>query len=377
MGNIAKVTLPTDSMNLVWNNIKPSILEFMEKMRAKRLEREFNTLVLKRKGLAMRALQTFKNSRIADDEIMPEGPDYCNFEPIKELLHRPVNEEITVDSFNAITPDLPALIDSWRDSIRKSMVKLVQGEYIKIAEREALIAAERSRYDGWYDPEDPPPLRRPVKPKPLSDEDAEHRLTLATTVFICLTCSKSQIIDNTSYSWDPWENEEGFGGLGGEDMTYESSNDFDDDYFGKTTNLLFFPQAVGHPCLARCEGHFTPEKDPSVSLRESRSGWGAWIDEAENRAPWRVRRMFINEDSCKIASAFIKLAGQDPMTTTVDEMDKADVRFACGVCARFPPGGFGRVARDSSKPSVAPLLSWRAAVCHLVFYPLFSYSCYS
>jgi len=110
----------------IWKNIMPGILEFMEEMREKRFKREFAALVNERKRSALIVLRTFKNARLPETEIMPQGPDFCHFPAISEVLNQAADVEVDVSSFDDVIPLLPELITEWRDSIKQKMMQVIK-----------------------------------------------------------------------------------------------------------------------------------------------------------------------------------------------------------------------------------------------------------
>jgi len=271
----------------------------MQEKRQERLEREFRLLCIERKEIAMKVLRTFKISQIPSGEIMPEGPDFCNFQPIIDVLNRPREEEITESSFDAVVPLLPGLIARWREDIRKSLVTLIQKSHLQRFYQLPI-------YAGHLDDSN-------QRPPPLSDEDAAQTLNLATTVFECL-----------------------------EDRNH---------------NTLFYPQVLGHTCLTRTKNRW-PAIDDSLTR-----GVRRLVDHAvtlpnisnydidcygitQYRCVWGAR-LILSDHARSVAEDLVRLAGLDPTTATVEDMDQLGLRFVCRTCAN---------------DCIASLFTWRAAV---------------
>ncbi|KAF9535715.1 hypothetical protein CPB83DRAFT_842210 [Crepidotus variabilis] len=145
------VDRPQRLTSKIWVNIKPGVLKFMEEMRQKRLKREFNLVLFERKTIAMDILIEYKKANPDDNTFMPSPADFCDIPICREILHQPVEVEVNRESFGDIIPRLATIMDEWRGSIRKELVKRVQ-DFQK-------------------------------------DKDTTQALELATTVFICLECN--------------------------------------------------------------------------------------------------------------------------------------------------------------------------------------------
>jgi len=97
----------------------------MEDMRTLRLEKELEQVVLRRKRPAVEFLKAFKKSKLHGDQLMPDCPDFCNFEPVKEVLCQPVGVDVDVSSFKFLLPQLPSALARWREELRESLVSLL------------------------------------------------------------------------------------------------------------------------------------------------------------------------------------------------------------------------------------------------------------
>jgi len=112
---------------LVWSHIKEPILEYMTLMRQSRLQRELNALILIRKGVAIEVLRALKKARFLEgNQVMPEPPDFCDFEPVKEIINRPADVDLVSSTFDPILPLLPGIISSWRNKMDGAMADVVK-----------------------------------------------------------------------------------------------------------------------------------------------------------------------------------------------------------------------------------------------------------
>ncbi|KAF8807884.1 hypothetical protein BYT27DRAFT_7099840 [Phlegmacium glaucopus] len=363
--DIAGITMPDSLANhklvdrpqllteRIWTNIKQGILEFMAEMRDKRLKREFAALVDRRKQSALTVLRTFKNARLPETEIMPQGPDFCHFSVISEVLNQAVNVEVDVSSFNDIIPLLPELVSEWRESTKRKMIQVVKlqnsirrpcahkylfneiDEYTD--ETDEYMSDETDEYtdemDEYMDEDKAPPVGPNLH---LTDEELSQKLTLASTVFTC-KCGGSY----NDY-FQPFY-----------DFSDDDDDDDDDDGCWSTRKILFYPQVMGHNCLVRVSKwfpwQFSSTTDPSRLLEHRRS----------ERKQWDSSGLSLHPSAGRTAQHIIRLAGLDPDLATSHEMDQSDVRFRCSACA-------SRVAperdTDNDNDAIFRLFDWRGAV---------------
>ena len=312
----------------------------MEEMREKRLKREFAALVNRRKRSALTVLRTFKNARLPDTEVMPQGPDFCHFSVISEVLNRKADVEVNVSSFDDIIPPLPELITEWRDNIKRKMMQVVK-EQQNITSRgnsylDPMFARDEYEYEA--------PLAGPNSH--LTDEELSRKLTLASTVFTC----------NCSSSYDDYPS------------FYDSD---DEDDFAAVTKILFYPQVMGHSCLTRVSKiflwDFSFTSDPSCRLESSSS----------ERKQWDSSGLSVLTTAGRTARHIIQLAGLDPDLATSAEMDQLKTRFRCCACGMMVPPASEKDDDDDcydndnevyDYDSVFPVFDWRGAVSRFIQY---------
>jgi len=306
------------STTSVWRNIKDGILEYMEDMHAKRLKREYEATTLRRREPASEFLQAFKKSKLHEGQIMPEGPDFCNLDIVKEILLQPVDVVVNTNSFDAILPILPSALTQWREGLHCDMLEL-----IKRHDRTQQMVYLECSDDGTYYDALAPALR-------LSEQEYARELELATTVFRCNSCT-----------WTP--------------LLY--SLDYEDDDYSRVNTLLFYPQVLGHRCLTRESlGYWDSLHDNDYTRRLSN-------EQFMSRTCWGRKGLAVDSPASKVAKKFVQMAGLDPLTATVHDMDCLDLRFSCLICIKSPTKSKpARVVLDNSG-AVVPLLTWRAAVC--------------
>jgi hypothetical protein len=88
----------------VWKNIKAPLIEYMEQMKTKRLDR-------KRKAIAINVLRAYKISSLPwTEDFMPEPVDFCTLPEIKAVLGLPNDPEVDESTFSDILPKFPEML---------------------------------------------------------------------------------------------------------------------------------------------------------------------------------------------------------------------------------------------------------------------------
>ena len=307
----------------------------MEEMHDKRIKREFAVLVNRRKRSALIVLRTFKNAQLPETEVMPQGPDFCHFSAVSEVLNRTADVDVDVSSFNDIISLLPELVMEWRESIKRRMIQVIK-MYRPSRELNYLDFDLDFMLDicGYMDDE---PLIGPKSQ--LTDEELSQKLTLASTVFTC-NCN------------DGCNNYPGF---------YDS-----DDEDESTSKILFYPQVMGHNCLSRVSKmyswEFSATDDPSCLLESYRS----------ERKQWDSSSLSLHRTAGATARHIIQLAGLDPDLATSHQMDQLKIRFACNACpSRVSPESEEEEEEeedDDDDNHAFPVFGWRGAVSRCYYY---------
>ncbi|CAA7265863.1 unnamed protein product [Cyclocybe aegerita] len=317
----------------IWINIRNELVEYMKQIRVKRLQREFEALVLKRKGFAVQFLRLYRNRSFNEDDVIPDGVDFCNFEPVQELCRRPVDVEVNLDSFAAILPLLPDLIHGWREKADESLAALLKRS-----------VPPTRKVLSWVDEDNELCSRVEWKPNPydgMTNAQVLEKLKLATTAFTCNICT----IRRRYY-----------------DAIFEPWYDSDDSDEVSNSQMFFYPQVISHACLTRDESvvdwigwEFYETLDPSLSLKGGLS----------KRCSWSSSRLSLDVQAGNIMAEILQLAELDPATATPHDMDKLDLRFACLRCSKDADEG-EPYQDDSYERDMTnmPLMKWRQAVKH-------------
>ncbi|SJL04009.1 uncharacterized protein ARMOST_07366 [Armillaria ostoyae] len=151
-----------------WSNISRDIIEFMEKMRSKRLDREHIALINSRKAIAASLLRTYKlsSSGMPYTNILPTIVDFYNFGPVKDLLELPDQFIVDEPRFAPVIPQIDAFCQTWRERIHGELIQIAghpdpsslqtmvqKAAFLKLAR----ILAHRCSVTEWDPHEDDPP----------------------------------------------------------------------------------------------------------------------------------------------------------------------------------------------------------------------------
>jgi hypothetical protein len=131
----------------VWKNIMPKLVDFMEDIKAKRLQRERLAAVNKRCQTMATILNNYLLTRPLT-EVIPCIADVCEMKEIKSIIEdTPIEVEVTAKNFTTIVTELPRLIDEWRISKSRELIAMMEAEahaLIKIEETDLAAQVDLS-----------------------------------------------------------------------------------------------------------------------------------------------------------------------------------------------------------------------------------------
>src|SRR6202041_900078 len=108
----------------VWNNIKASMIGFMEEVRTKRLERERIDCIIKRQDILVPLLEAYRQTR-TPEEVVPRNGDIMCMAPLDVVLESDRNSEVTAESFTDALAQLPELCIKWREDTDNFLLSLL------------------------------------------------------------------------------------------------------------------------------------------------------------------------------------------------------------------------------------------------------------
>ncbi|KAF7337462.1 hypothetical protein MSAN_02219200 [Mycena sanguinolenta] len=230
----------------------------------------------------VRLFQQYKNSRLPYNELMPGPLDLCNFSKVKAILAS--DAQIDETTFSTIVPTFDNFVEKWRNYKLLQLLYHVRRVEDKELRRAFLIG---------YDEEDKGNTFDFKSLKPLQDTIPD---VMSSLVFVCDNCTPPISI---------WTSE------------VSEPNYFD----RQVAEPLYYPEVLDHPCLARNLSH-RPQTESADTLKH--------LDHYDrDRGRWNCRILTVEKSLGRIFEAIVKLAGQNPGSTTAAAMDKLDMWFAC------------------------------------------------
>ncbi len=261
---------------LVWNNIQDEMVEFMERVRARRMEREHAVVVYSRKRVAANVLRSWlkQPNRARPTKLYPSLADFCSFKEVHAILDQPNDVVVNPNSFAAVFPHIGELAETWREGVFKQLGKVITG-------------------------------------KDLHPDAALQEAELARNVLICARCSSVP---------DP------------EDRRH--SNKWRKHGWAIKATPLFYPESLTHKCCS--SGHLWDYNKgirmPVDDAMRLASINDLYRSDNFGRREWKADVLGKQEVLTTIVHRVIRLAGLDPKTATVDDMDNRNRLFECKWC---------------------------------------------
>ncbi|EPQ51013.1 hypothetical protein GLOTRDRAFT_133339 [Gloeophyllum trabeum ATCC 11539] len=104
-----------DLTDRMWANMRDQMVEFMEKMKARCLARDWRANILpKRLPLLRKVLKEYYLSQ-GENDILPSMADFCFMKEFLDVIDAPKDVEVTEASFSDVVARLPELSDVWRE----------------------------------------------------------------------------------------------------------------------------------------------------------------------------------------------------------------------------------------------------------------------
>ncbi|KAJ7170225.1 hypothetical protein C8R46DRAFT_1191279, partial [Mycena filopes] len=279
--NLAKQPVPLTAR--IWKRIKPQIVAQMERVQERARHRKEKIEFEGSKMYALAVWRRFQKSRYLNSQEIPSNLHEMSAVVQNILKTRPASAEFdaesSVDQGEVL---LNGLFDEWRNYLQNHLL------------------SHMSHPSSMFN--------RPSSTINDSGRDSGlRRLALATSVFTC-ECSQPEVI------------------------TVDHNGQWGVNTFA--IKPLFYPQVLGHICLARAPTMMRHAMTTLAVLLEAfafsyRSPGGPHF--------WDCSRVVLNLELGDIVLRLVQAAGLDPGTTTVQDMDDLDVYFACMSCAVQDP----------------------------------------
>jgi hypothetical protein len=295
--------LPDAKHAPVWANIRGTMIEYMEKMKADRLARELKQLHTQRRSDAVKLLRAYKAECVPFTDVMPEPLDFYAFGLIKEIINQPPDITVDSQSFSHLMPELDGMVEEWRRTI---LAKFIEEVKVGIVNCSVMLDDNPLDLDN------------------VSDESILQRIRLACTVFSCIPCKATRRFDDDHPRLD---------------FLSDSSSDLP-IWRPLRTRPLWFPRVLGHRCLTKQRRRGSTDSTTRLYMLGC------------HRQRWSCDSTIeLDQEACEAAVAIVEACWMDPSIATVDDMDQLDERLECLTC--LVPGVEDQFHR---------IFGWRSAV---------------
>ncbi|PPQ99540.1 hypothetical protein CVT24_005330 [Panaeolus cyanescens] len=337
------VNKPQRLTERIWSNIKSEVIAYMEKMREKRLNRERAALIVQRKEMAAEAWCTYKASHVHDRQLLPNPVELCAFQPVADIINQDSDSNVTSESFQSLFPQFDEFASQWRRSVHTLFYEQLKKPIA--VDDDFDVGYYDDDYGGWSDDFDDwtfgsRKVRTEASPVAhMSNQEIEHHVALARTVFSCTKCDKKARSDDWTSSWFP----------------------IFSDGISNRHNPLFYPQVLGHDC---CDSRFrgwTDEEEDFFNMYTSSAP--RFLPLLQN---WSPECLVIDADMSNLARCMLSIVdGIDPLTVSVKDMDNLNIRFTClqTGCVQKPSQPVGSQITDVDS-RLGPSFDWRGAISH-------------
>ncbi|EPQ54501.1 hypothetical protein GLOTRDRAFT_139079 [Gloeophyllum trabeum ATCC 11539] len=261
----------------VWQNIKDTMIEYMEQMKEHRLRVQQATYVRENKEQAMKMYRIWRETLPASElELgIPSVLDFCHFKPIRDLWEdtNEVKEDIEFWAQIADRGRMTKFVEDWRNKAKDELLPKLMGGI---------------------------PFRC-----------TQAQLELAVAVFRCTEVPhvhfKKQYHCNMAAKGSGWPKED-------------------------EQDRIWYPQMLHHKCntVTGVGLRELPavKDDPLLVLGDGEYGYTC----GAKRQTWSCKKLVFDEKASKVVVNILVACGMDPRTTTVAELDKEDPRLVCLKC---------------------------------------------
>lgn len=292
------------------------MIEYMESMKNKRLERERRARILRRRWTVVSIFRQFKIASLQNSsDLLPVPADFMAFRQVKALFDDPSDSEWTGETLHEFGLQIPQIVSDWRQKIRGDLAFHIH----------SLLQAKNGKH---MSPE------AKVEPA-LANEEAFRLMDLAATAYRCQQCSISE-------------------GL------HTDEEERPDPYGAPETKVLFFPEVLGHHCFIHAwkvnpgGTRLSRSNEQNQELEEV-----LWSMRLGSQCPVHFSKVVLDERYSSIAAALVKMVGLSPENAKARDMDNLERRFYCQSC-------YGEKLKQASLAGsdfvTIPYCNWREMV---------------
>ncbi|KAK0220670.1 hypothetical protein IW262DRAFT_1386145 [Armillaria fumosa] len=122
LAKLSLVRQPRPLTEKVWNNIKPELIQYLDKMKAHRRARKRQKIVQSRKKIAIDILRDYKKT-LPLFTVTPSVVDFLALECVHQVVYRPSKISVNEASFDPIVKQLPNIFATFQASIEHRVIE--------------------------------------------------------------------------------------------------------------------------------------------------------------------------------------------------------------------------------------------------------------
>ncbi|KAK0216623.1 hypothetical protein EDD85DRAFT_869672 [Armillaria nabsnona] len=119
----------------VWNNIKPELIQYLDKMKAHRKARTRQKVVQSRKKIAIDILRNYKKT-LPLFTVTPSVVDFLALDCVRQVVYQPSKISVDATSFDSIVKQLPNIFATFQASVERRVIEHTFGPDSPLSEEE-------------------------------------------------------------------------------------------------------------------------------------------------------------------------------------------------------------------------------------------------
>ncbi|KAG5642398.1 hypothetical protein DXG03_002830 [Asterophora parasitica] len=120
------VKQPRELTDQIWGNIKAAVIEFMENVKAERLEWEYMATVNNRGKVLLEVLKNYASS-LPLDSVLPPLADVADLPSFRSIIEdTPIEEDVLEAHFDEPMLSFPEIVETWRTSKDAELVAMLK-----------------------------------------------------------------------------------------------------------------------------------------------------------------------------------------------------------------------------------------------------------
>ncbi|KAK0482737.1 hypothetical protein IW261DRAFT_1679503 [Armillaria novae-zelandiae] len=135
----------------VWNNIKPELIQYLDKMKAHRKAQRRQKVVQSRKKIAIDILREYKKT-LPLFIVAPSVVDFLALECVHQVVHQPSKISVDKASFDPIVKQLPEMFAAFQASVERRVIEHTFGSDSSLSEEEKINKRKKNDYPKWVTP---------------------------------------------------------------------------------------------------------------------------------------------------------------------------------------------------------------------------------